>query len=134
MSYLPPATSPPVPVYGPPQTPIYNAPPPSFYKPAPPLPYHSHDYFWEKLKSKISLFTIGKLLLKLLIFKKIVKFIGVICLLMVLPKIKNLFNDNMNTSMEDEGMSSKIVETDKGKINTFAKMKKPTKNIILSYF
>lgn len=53
---------------------------------------------------------------------------------MVLPKIKNLFNDNMNTSMEDEGMSSKIVETDKGKINTFAKMKKPTENIIFSYF
>lgn len=121
-------------MYGPPQTPIYNAPPPSFYKPAPPLPYHSHDYFWEKLKSKISLFTIGKLLLKLLIFKKIVKFIGVICLLMVLPKIKNLFNDNMNTSMEDEGISSKIVETDKGKINTFVKMKKPTENIIFSYF
>lgn len=117
ISYLPPATSPPVPVYGPPQTQIYNAPPPTFYKPAPPLPYHSHDYFWEKLKSKISLFTIGKLLLKLLIFKKAVKFFGIICLLMVLPKIKNLFNDNM--SMEDEGMSSKIVDTDKGEIKTF---------------
>lgn len=36
---------------------------------------------------------------------------------MVLPKIKNLFNDNM--SMEDEGMSSKIVDTDKGEIKTF---------------
>lgn len=34
---------------------------------------------------------------------------------MVLPKIKNLFNDNM--SMEDEGISSKIVDTDKGKTN-----------------
>lgn len=40
----------------------------------------------------------------------------------------------MNTSMEDEGISSKIVETDKGKINTFVKMKKPTENIIFSYF
>lgn len=52
---------------------------------------------------------------------------------MLLPKIKNLFNDNMNTSMEDEGMSSKIVATDKGKINTFAIIQKPTKNTIFYY-
>lgn len=64
-SYLPPPSPP---VYGPP--PLYNYPQTSFYKPAHPIPYHSHDSFLAKLKSKISLFTLGKIVLKLLIFKK----------------------------------------------------------------
>ncbi|KAH8385053.1 hypothetical protein KR093_010810, partial [Drosophila rubida] len=105
-SYLPPK-----PVYSP--QPVYNSEQPPFYKPAHSIPYHSHISFLDKLKSKISLFTLGKIILKLLIFKKIVKFIGIICLLLVLPKLKNLFGDN--TSVEDEGMNSKNVETDKGK-------------------
>lgn len=33
-------------------------------------------------------FTIGKILLKLIIFKKIVKFIALICLLLFLPKLQ----------------------------------------------
>ncbi|XP_030081617.1 uncharacterized protein LOC115483698 [Drosophila hydei] len=113
-SYLPPAPTPPVPVYGPPPVPFYNSPPPVFYKPAHPIPYQAHDSILAKLKSKISLLTLGKIVLKLLIFKKIVKFIGIICLLLVLPKLKHMFSDNM--SMEDEGINSKHVETDKEKL------------------
>lgn len=40
----------------------------------------------------------------------------------------------MNTSMEDEGMSSKIVETDKGNINTFAKMKNQLRTLYFLIF
>ncbi|TDG46168.1 hypothetical protein AWZ03_007376 [Drosophila navojoa] len=112
-SYLPPAPTPQAPVYGPPPVPFYNSPPPVYYKPAHPIPYQAHDSILAKLKSKISLLTLGKIVLKLLIFKKIVKFIGIICLLLVLPKLKHMFTDNM--SMEDE-INSKHVETDKEKL------------------
>ncbi|XP_017849886.1 uncharacterized protein LOC108604796 [Drosophila busckii] len=105
-NYLPPSAPSPV-----------NGPLSGFYKPVYPVPYHTHDsWFWDKLKSKISLFTIGKLVLKLLIFKKIVKFIGIICLLLVLPKLKTLFHDSGSMSSEEEGLSSKHVETDKEKM------------------
>ncbi|EDV42237.2 uncharacterized protein Dana_GF17880 [Drosophila ananassae] len=111
---------PPPPEYGPPPSyPVYGPPPPPFYKPAPPLPYSHDSSFLDKLKSKISLYTLGKILLKLLIFKKIVKFIGLIFLLLVLPKLKNLFKDDMmsmSSSGESDGMESKFVETDKDKL------------------
>lgn len=42
----------------------------------------------EKIKFKVDFYTIGKILLKLVIFKKIVKFIGIICLLLFLPTLK----------------------------------------------
>lgn len=88
----------PTPVYGPPK-PAYGPPPPHF-----PPPHHHHhhaypvygpppthaprgDWLWDKFHLKFDLFTLGKILLKLLIFKKIVKFIGVICLLMFLPTL-----------------------------------------------
>jgi len=120
-NYLPPPNNnylPPPPEYGPPAGyPSYGPPPPPFYKPAPFIPYHSHDSILEKLKSKINLYTLGKILLKLLIFKKIVKFIGLIFLLLVLPKLKNIFKDDMMSgSGESDGMESKLVETDKGKV------------------
>lgn len=108
--YLPPAPS--STVFGP--THSYNYPQEPFHKPVHPIPYYSHDSFFAKLKSKMSVFTLGKIILKLLIFKKIVKFIGIICLLLVLPKLKSLFSDNM--SVEDGGMNSKHVETDKEKL------------------
>lgn len=112
-NYLPPASAP-GPVYGLPQSPLYNPPPPVFYKHSHPTPYNTNDSFLGKLKSKINLFTLGKIILKLLIFKKIIKFIGLICLLLVLPKLKHIFSDSM--TIEDEGMNSKHVETDKGNV------------------
>lgn len=49
----------------------------------------SHSgWFITKLMKKFDLILMSKILLKLIIFKKIVKFIGVICLLMFLPMLK----------------------------------------------
>ena len=73
--------------------PNYPYPPaqygPPMYGPPPPLPTQAArgDWLWDKFHFKFDLLTVGKILLKLLIFKKIVKFIGVICLLMFLPTL-----------------------------------------------
>ncbi|EAA08328.3 AGAP003161-PA [Anopheles gambiae str. PEST] len=85
--YGPPA---PKPVYGPPK-PIYGPPPPP--PPSGPvshgMPYFSpENWLLSKLKFKFDLFTIGKILLKLVIFKKIVKFIALLCLLFFIPTLK----------------------------------------------
>lgn len=89
----------PQPVYGPPPSaaPIY-VPAPVFFKPVP-YPHYLHDHWplLAKLKAKLNLFTIGKLLLKLVIFKKIIKFISFICLLLIVPKLKDLFKGNMSS-------------------------------------
>lgn len=71
-------------VYGPPK-------PINMYNFAgPPQPHNLPTEHWllDKLKFKLDLFTIGKLLLKLIIFKKIIKFIAIICLLLWLPKFQ----------------------------------------------
>ncbi|XP_031620352.1 uncharacterized protein LOC116338920 isoform X2 [Contarinia nasturtii] len=98
--YGPPVPSP---SYGPPSF-SYQYGPPSYqgsrpinvynYGPAPPkFPVvHSspRDEHWlfDKFKFKLDLFTIGKILIKLIIFKKIVKFIALICLLLFLPRLQ----------------------------------------------
>lgn len=96
-----PSYGPPHPTYGPP--PHFSSPPPHHhhmypvYGP-PPTQAARGDWLWDKFHFKFDLLTVGKILLKLLIFKKIVKFIGVICLLMFLPtlieKKKEQANDN----------------------------------------
>ncbi|XP_053963575.1 uncharacterized protein LOC128866690 [Anastrepha ludens] len=114
-NYIPPSNIVPIPQaeYGPPHA-VYG--PPTFHKPV--NIYHPREHWiLEKLKKKINLFAFGKIILKLLIFKKIVKFIGVICLLLFLPKLKELFKDD--TSMEDmsaeEGRAkNRSILTDKG--------------------
>uniref|UniRef100_A0A182PAI0 Uncharacterized protein n=1 Tax=Anopheles epiroticus TaxID=199890 RepID=A0A182PAI0_9DIPT len=82
---------PPKPVYGPPK-PIYGPPPPPPPPPGPVthgMPYFSpENWLLSKLKFKFDLFTIGKILLKLVIFKKIVKFIALLCLLFFIPTLK----------------------------------------------
>ncbi|XP_075167678.1 uncharacterized protein LOC142239796 [Haematobia irritans] len=130
--YLPPTTpvpiyGPPAPVYGPPST-IYGPPQP-YYKPI--FPPHPRDHFslLEKLKAKINLFTIGKIILKLLIFKKIVKFIGIICLLLFLPKLKGLFKEDM--SMDEDSTESKQVETEK---DTLEKQVEETFEFVMNAF
>ncbi|CAD7090412.1 unnamed protein product [Hermetia illucens] len=123
--YGPPSHSygPPSPSYGPP-APSYGPPPPSYGPPPPihhpPIPYHHSggEWFWDKFKFKISLFTIGKILLKLIIFKKIVKFIALICLLLFLPKLKSLkdaFEGGSSESVEFRGFSEQ--EKLNGRIN-----------------
>lgn len=66
---------------------VYN------YGPSPKFPVvHSapRDEHWlfDKFKFKLDLFTIGKILIKLIIFKKIIKFIALICLLLFLPRLQ----------------------------------------------
>ncbi|XP_053698843.1 uncharacterized protein LOC128745792 [Sabethes cyaneus] len=108
-SYGPPAMStygaPPKPVYGPPK-PVYG-PPTSGYGPPVPagngIPYLSPEsWLLSKLKLKFSWFTLAKILLKLVIFKKIVKFIALLCLLFFIPTLKPSESDN-NQSGGDNG-------------------------------
>lgn len=97
-------------IYGPPSQ-VYG--PPTFHQP---VIYQPRDHwFLEKLKKKINLFTIGKIILKLLIFKKIIKFIGIICMLLFLPKLKHFLKDDM--SMDETSEESRYIRTEKG--NTF---------------
>lgn len=102
-SYGPPSSSygPPSSSYGPPSF-SYHYGPPSYGRPVNvfnygPVPQkfpiiHSapRDEHWlfDKFKFKLDLFTIGKILIKLIIFKKIIKFIALICLLLFLPKLQ----------------------------------------------
>ncbi|XP_055916163.1 uncharacterized protein LOC129949004 [Eupeodes corollae] len=120
---------PPQPVYGPPQ-PEYGPPPHAEYGPPPQteyvnhppsviyheypkpqsIPYNHHqvslpEWLLGKLKLKLNIFTLGKILLKLIIFKKIVKFIGVICLLLFLPKLGALFKMDEPADSGDAGDS-----------------------------
>lgn len=85
-SYGPPAQSygPVQPTYGPPHFPQHPTYP--VYGP-PPTQAARGDWLWDKFHFKFDLLTLGKILIKLLIFKKIVKFFGVICLLMFLPTL-----------------------------------------------
>ncbi|XP_050337975.1 uncharacterized protein LOC126764218 [Bactrocera neohumeralis] len=83
--------------------------PPTFHQP---VIYQPRDHwFLEKLKKKINLFTIGKIILKLLIFKKIIKFIGVICLLLFLPKLKHFLKDDI--SVDETSEESRSIRTEK---------------------
>lgn len=104
-NYAPPH---PLPTYGPLNT-VYA--PQIFHKPI--TTYHPREHWIiEKLKKKINLFVIGKIILKLLIFKKIVKFIGVVCLLLFLPKLKDFLKDDM--SMDEISAESSRIMTEKG--------------------
>lgn len=122
-SYGPPASSygPPASSYGPPSSsyepshhPIYSPVPTIhqiYYGHSGPPPSHGHypaagwegpreeNWLLNKLKFKLDFFTIGKILLKLIIFKKIVKFIALICLLLFLPKLQSL-HDNKDKDEE----------------------------------
>lgn len=68
--------------------------------------YNLPDEHWlfDKLKFKLDIFTIGKLLLKLIIFKKIIKFIAIICLLLWLPKFqsKHMKMEDMDDDDKDD--------------------------------
>lgn len=104
MAYGPPSSvyGPPAPVYGPP-APVYGPPKPIY---GPPSYYHPREEsLFSKFKFKLDLFTIGKIILKLLFFKKIIKFLGIICLLLFLPKLKGLFEDKKDKEDSSESRS-----------------------------
>ncbi|CAK1585382.1 unnamed protein product [Parnassius mnemosyne] len=93
-SYGPPVHKPPPPIYGPPSKPFYG------------MPYTAPGLgFFDKLSLKLDILTIAKLMLKFLIFKKIVTMIAVVCMLLVIPKIISFKKDdgeNGNTNDEDD--------------------------------
>ncbi|XP_043789078.1 uncharacterized protein LOC122713016 isoform X2 [Apis laboriosa] len=66
----------------------------------------SIDFSWP-FALKLNAFTLAKILLKLVIFKMIVKFIAVICLLLFIPKLEikkgDKGNNMQNEDDEDEG-------------------------------
>lgn len=93
-NYGPPQYGPPAPHYGPPN---------HHYGPIHPEPVHGIPYslienLLDKFKFKLDLFTLGKILLKLVIFKKIVSLIAILCLLLFIPSLKHHEQDH-----EDEG-------------------------------
>lgn len=114
-SYGPPAHTygPPAPSYGPP---AQNYGPPN-YNPAPvygpPKPSYGVPYtapgiggfgmgLLDKLHLKLDILTIAKLMLKFLIFKKIVTMIAVVCFLLVIPKLINFKKDDNSGNYDGE--------------------------------
>lgn len=134
-----PSYGPPSPSYGPPSTASYGPPtfsygapsysygPPTHYGPPKPVFHHhygppSHpiiisapreeNWLLNKFKFKIDLFTLGKILIKLIIFKKIIKFIALICLLLFLPKLQPKSIVNMSDLFGSEEESEESEESE----------------------
>ncbi|KYB25048.1 hypothetical protein TcasGA2_TC031630 [Tribolium castaneum] len=78
----------PFPVYGPP-APIYGAP-------------HGMLGLLDKLKFKLDLFTLGKILLKIVLFKKFVSFVAILCLLLFIPYLKHKTDEGMPEGGDDD--------------------------------
>lgn len=108
-SYGPPAQTygPPAPAYGPPvprplPLPIYGPP----LKPSYGIPYTAPALgFLDKLSLKLDILTIAKLLLKFLIFKKLVTMLAVVCMLLVIPKLisfKKSSSGGGNTDVDED--------------------------------
>ncbi|XP_029052780.2 uncharacterized protein LOC114880675 isoform X1 [Osmia bicornis bicornis] len=104
-AYLPPqqgegrAYGPPSSSYGPPSGPSYgygNGHATSETQ----LTLPSIDFSWP-FALKLNAFTLAKILLKLVIFKMIVKFIAIICLLLFIPKLE-IKKGNKGSSNDDE--------------------------------
>ncbi|XP_037027791.1 uncharacterized protein LOC119068337 [Bradysia coprophila] len=93
------------PVYGAPiHHPVYRVPQHNHYDYLPAPTYNAPRDNWfslDKFKFNFDLFTVGKILLKLLIFKKIIKFMALICLLLFLPKLQS--DSTTSTVVHDEG-------------------------------
>lgn len=105
-SYGPPSYSygPPAPVYGPP---VHKPLPPPIYgpplKPSYGVPYTAPGLgFFDKLSLKLDILTIAKLMLKFLIFKKIVTMIAVVCMLLVIPKLITFKKDKDGASTDED--------------------------------
>ncbi|EFN89910.1 hypothetical protein EAI_00963 [Harpegnathos saltator] len=111
-SYGPPENSypPPQQAYG---ASIHSSPPSPVYGAPYALPDVSHisilptfDLGWP-IALKLNAFTIAKIILKLVIFKMIVKFIAAICLLLFIPKLEIIKKKgNKHEDDEERGLSS----------------------------
>lgn len=103
-SYGPPAQNygPPLPNYGPPihkpLPPVYGPPKPTYG-----VPYTAPGLsFLDKLSLKLDILTVAKILLKLMIFKKIVTMLAVVCLLLFIPKIIHFKKGASNFNDEED--------------------------------
>ena len=56
----------------------------------------------DKLKLKLDLFTIGKILLKVVLFKKFVSFVAVLCLLLFIPTLKRKVDNAVPDGGDDD--------------------------------
>lgn len=107
-NYGPPAQTygPPANVYGPPikPLPVYGPPNPTYGVPytAPGFGGFGMSALLDKLHLKLDILTIAKLMLKFLIFKKIVTMIAVVCFLLVIPKLINFKKDQSPEGNFDE--------------------------------
>ncbi|XP_076296053.1 uncharacterized protein LOC143216661 isoform X2 [Lasioglossum baleicum] len=90
--------SPPQQAYGPP-APVYGAPHGISESPTFVLP--TIDFSWP-FALKLNAFTLAKIILKLVIFKMIVKFIAVICLLLFIPKLEIKKKVNRPSMQDDD--------------------------------
>ena len=86
---------------------------PASYYPAPTMtmPMHAQKssaghWLITKILKKFDIILMSKILLKLIIFKKIVKFIGIICLLFFIPTLKKKFDGD--DSEEERSQFSKL--------------------------
>lgn len=74
----------------------------------------SHEsWFVEKLLKKFDLVLMSKLLLKFIIFKKIIKFIAIICLLLFIPTLKKKFieaAEDVSSEEERKGRNYKFLD------------------------
>lgn len=111
-SYGPPAHSygPPSPSYGPPSgsygPPLPKPLPPPIYGPPKPsygVPYTAPGLsFLDKLSLKLDILTVAKILLKIMIFKKIVTMLAVVCLLLFIPKLIHFKKGGSNFNDEED--------------------------------
>ncbi|KAI5645975.1 ribonuclease HII domain-containing protein [Phthorimaea operculella] len=95
----------PAPVYGPPKplAPVYGPP----MKPTYGIPYAGPSGFpglgfLDKLAFKLDILTVAKLMLKFLIFKKLVTMLAVVCMLLVIPKLVSFKKDGGSSNSDDE--------------------------------
>ncbi|XP_076678043.1 uncharacterized protein LOC143374075 isoform X2 [Andrena cerasifolii] len=93
-AYLPPQQA-----YGPP-APTYGAGVPHGITDISQITLPTIDFSWP-FALKLNAFTIAKILLKLVIFKMIVKFIAIICLLLFIPKLE-IKKDNKGDMHDDD--------------------------------
>lgn len=102
----------PAPVYGAPTAPVYGPPPPTTIAGIE-MP-HAMMGFLDQFKMKLNIFTILKIILKLVIFKKIVKFIAILMLLLFIPqfKPKEMSMGTENEENDDSDMQMMMNEDD----------------------
>lgn len=90
-TYGPPVPKPLPPVYGPPLKPSYG------------VPYTAPGLgLLDKLSLKLDILTVAKLLLKFLIFKKLVTMLAVVCMLLVIPKLISFKKDDSGPSNDED--------------------------------